>query len=184
MRFLDRFDLIDTLLTETEKHAVENMLVEYHDIFAWHRMDIGINTEFKVRLTPKDDKAVHSPNLPMWIHQKEDLIVELALMHKNGIITVLPFSKNAIPIFAQRKPYGKIRFLWILEKWTPWLQMIIPTIFIQSALCQTQHNTWQGNLYSANLAALKLIIVCRWRTNGQWKCLHSILPAELLPTKD
>ena len=29
-----------------------------------------------------------------------------------------------------------------------------------------------------------LITVCRWRTNGQWKSLHSISLAELLPRKD
>ena len=57
-KFLERFDWTDTLFTETEKQAVEDILVEYHDIFARHRMDIGMNTEFKVRLTPKDDKAV------------------------------------------------------------------------------------------------------------------------------
>ena len=74
-------------------------------------MDIGMNTEFKVRLTPKDDKAVFSQSLPMSIHPKEDLIVELTLMHKYGIITVLPFSKYASPIFAQRKPNGKLRLL-------------------------------------------------------------------------
>ena len=62
--------------------------------------------------------------------------------------------------------------------------MIILTITTQSALCQTQHNTWQGNPYSANLIAFRLTIVCRWRTNGQWKGLHSILLAELLPIKD
>ena len=50
-------DWTDTLPTESEKHAVQNILVEYHDIFARHRLDIGMNTEFKVRLTPKDDKA-------------------------------------------------------------------------------------------------------------------------------
>ena len=54
-------------------------------------MDIGFNTEFKVKLTPIDDEAVYSQSLPMPIHLKEDLIVELALMHKYGIITVLPF---------------------------------------------------------------------------------------------
>ena len=70
-------------------------------------MDIWMNTEFKVKLTPKDDKAVYSQSLPMPIHLKEDLIVELALMHKYGIVTVLPFSKYASPIFAQRKPNGK-----------------------------------------------------------------------------
>ena len=116
IEFLKRFDWTDTLLNENEKHAVEDILVEYHDIFARHRMDIGMNTEFKVRLTPKDDKAVYSQNLPMPIHLKEDFIVELALMNKYGIITVLPFSKYASPIFAQRKPNGKLRLLVDLRK--------------------------------------------------------------------
>ena len=57
-KFLKRFDWTNTLLTETEKQTIEDNLVEYHDIFARHRMDIGMNTEFKVKLTPKDDKAV------------------------------------------------------------------------------------------------------------------------------
>ena len=114
--FLKRFDWTDTLLTETEKQAIEDILVEYHDIFARHRMDIGMNTEFKVKLTPKDDKAVYSQNLPKPIHLKEDLIVELGLMHKYGIVTVLPFSKYASPVFAQRKPNGKLRLLVDLRK--------------------------------------------------------------------
>ena len=79
-------------------------------------MDIGMNTEFKVKLTPEDAKPVYSQSLPMPIHLKEDLIVELALMHKYGIITVLPFSKYASPIFAQRKPNGKLRLLVDLRK--------------------------------------------------------------------
>ena len=116
MEFFKRFDWTDTLLTETEKQAVEDILVEYHDIFARDRMDIGMNTEFKVKLTPKDDKVVYSQRLPMPIHLKEDLIVELALMHKNGIITVLPFSKYASPIFAQRNSNGKLRLLVDLRK--------------------------------------------------------------------
>ena len=79
MEFLKRFDWTDTLLTETEKQAVEDILIEYHDIIARHKMDIGMNTEFKVKLTPKDDKALYSQSLPMPIHLKEDLIVELTL---------------------------------------------------------------------------------------------------------
>ena len=75
-----------------------------------------MNTEFKVKLTPKDDKAVYSRSLPMPIHLKEDFIVQLALMHKYGIITVLPFSKYASPIFAQRKPNGKLCLLVDLSK--------------------------------------------------------------------
>ena len=117
-KFLKRFDRTDTLLTKTEKQAIEDILVEYHDIFARHRMDIGMNTEFKVKLIPKDDKAVYSQSLPMPIHLKEDLIFELALMHKYGIVTVLTFSKYASPIFAQRKPTENSVSLWIYGKST------------------------------------------------------------------
>ena len=117
-KFLKRFDWTDTLLTGTEKQAIEDILVEYYDIFARHRMDIGMNTEFKVKLTPKDDKAVYSQSLPMPIHLKEDPNVESALMHKYGIITVLPFSKYASPIFAQRKPNGNCVSLCIYGKST------------------------------------------------------------------
>ena len=97
IEFLKRFDWTDNLLSETEKQAVEDILVEYHDVFARHRMDIGVKTEVKVKLTPKKDKAVYSQNLPMPIHPKEALIVELALMHKYGIITVLQFQKTQVP---------------------------------------------------------------------------------------
>ena len=75
-----------------------------------------MNTDFKVKLTLKNNKAVYSQSLPMLIHLKEDLIVELVLMHKYGIITVLPFSKYASPIIAQRKPNGKLRLLVNLRK--------------------------------------------------------------------
>ena len=112
-KFLDRFNWTDTLLTEMEKQAIEDILVEYHDTFARHRMDIGMN---KVKLTPKDDKAVYRQSLPIPIHLKKDLIVELALMHKYGIITVLPFSKYVSPTFAQRKPNGKLYLLVDLRK--------------------------------------------------------------------
>ena len=115
-KFLKRFDWTDTLLTEMEKQAIKDILVDYHDIFDRHRMDIGMNTEFKVKLTPKDNKGVYSQSLPIPIRLKEDLIVELALMHKYGIITVLPFSKYASPIFPQRKPNGRLRLLVDLQK--------------------------------------------------------------------
>ena len=75
-----------------------------------------MNTEFKLKLTPKDDKAVYSQSLPMPFHLKEDPIVELALMHKYGIITVLPFCQYASPLFAKREPNGKLRLLVDLRK--------------------------------------------------------------------
>ena len=115
-KFLKRFVWTDTFLTEMENQAIEDILVDYYDISARHRMDIGMNTEFNVKLTSKDDKVVYSQSLPMPIHLKEDLIVEVALMHKYGLITVLPSSKYASPIFAQRKPKGKLRLLVDLRK--------------------------------------------------------------------
>ena len=88
MEFVKRFDWTDTLITENSEQAVADILVEYHDIFPRHRRDIGMNTDFKVKLTPKDDRAVYSQNLPMRIHLNKNLIVQLALMLKYGIITV------------------------------------------------------------------------------------------------
>ena len=90
--------------------------MEFHDIFARHRFDIGINTEFKVQLTPLDNRPAYSQSLPAPINLKDDILVELALLHKYGMITTLPFSKYASPIFAQRKPNGKLRLLDDLRK--------------------------------------------------------------------
>ena len=75
-----------------------------------------MNTEFRVKLTPKDKKAVYSQNLPMPIHLKEYLNLELALTHKNGTITLLPLSKYTSSIFAHSNPIGKLRLLVDLRK--------------------------------------------------------------------
>ena len=91
-------------------------------------MDIVMNTESKMKLNPKDDKAVYSQSLPIPIHFKEDLSVELVLMHKNGIITVLPFSKYAGPISVHRKPNGKLRLLVDLGK----INSLIPGDYTKS----------------------------------------------------
>ena len=113
---LKRFDWTDTLLMKTQKQAVENIVVEYYDIFASYKMDIGTNTEFKVKLKAEGDRATYNQNLPMLIYLTEDLLVKLAHMHKYGIITVLPFSKYSSSISAQRKPNGKLRLLVDLRK--------------------------------------------------------------------
>ena len=115
-QFLSNFDRTDSTLQPDAKQAVESLLVEFHDIFARHRFDIGINTEFKVQLTPLDNRPAYSQNLPAPINLKDDILVELALLHKYGIITTLPFSKNASPLFAQRRPNGKLRLLVDFQK--------------------------------------------------------------------
>ena len=62
--------------------------------------------------------------------------------------------------------------------------MTTPITIIPLELSWTQHNIWQESLYSANYFAPRLITVCTRQTNGQWRCSHSILPVEPLPTKD
>ena len=118
----------------------------------------------------------------MPIQLKKDLIVELALMNKHGIITVQLFCKYASAIFAKRKPDRKLRLLVDLRKINNLIaddntNKIHPVSTLSDA-------AQQGSHYSASLTAPKFITVCRWRTNGQWKRLHSILLAEPLPTKD
>ena len=89
-----------------------NFMTCFHDIV----FDIGINAEFKVQLTPLDNRPAYSQSPPVLINLKDDILVELALLHKYGIITTLPFSKYASPIFAQRKPNGEQRLLVDLRK--------------------------------------------------------------------
>ena len=112
-QFLSTFDWTDSTL---QPKAIENLLVEFHDIFARHRFDIGINTKFKVQLTPSDDGPAHSQSLPAPINLKHDSLVELALLHKYGIFTTITFGKKASLIFALREPNGKLRLLIDLRK--------------------------------------------------------------------
>ena len=69
-----------------------------------------------MKLTPEDNTAVYTQSQPVPIYLEEDLIVELALMHKYGIITVLPFCKDANTICTQRKPNSKLGIPKVLGK--------------------------------------------------------------------
>ena len=75
-----------------------------------------MNEEFTVKLTTKGDSPAYSQSLPTPVNLKREMFVGLALLHKNGNITTLPFSKCASPIFAQKKPNGKLRLLFVLRK--------------------------------------------------------------------
>ena len=115
-KFLESFKWDDSQLDDPDQKDIENILVEYHDILARHRLDIGVNHDFKITLTPKNDQPAYTQSLPCPVNLKEDLTVELALMHYSGIITTLPFSKYASPIFAQRNRNGRLRLLVDLRK--------------------------------------------------------------------
>ena len=115
-KFLSNFDWKDSMLQQHEIKQKEALLVKFHKIFACHRFDIGVNEEFTVKLTPQDESPAYSQSLPIPVNLKEDILVEIALHHKYGIITTLPVSKYASPIFAQKKPDGKLRLLIDLRK--------------------------------------------------------------------
>ena len=114
--FLDLFKREGSQIEGNDKKQLKQTLIEYNDIFARHRLDIGINNNFKVKLTPKDERPIYPQSLPVPINLKEYLTVELALMHRYGIIATLPFSKYASAIFAQRKPNSKLRLLVSVRK--------------------------------------------------------------------
>ena len=77
-QFLSNLDWTDSTLRLDAKQAVENLLVEFRNNFARHRFDIGINTEFKVQLTPLDNRPAYSQSLPVPNNLKHDIFVELA----------------------------------------------------------------------------------------------------------
>ena len=107
---------MDSTLTTDERGKIEELLVGFHDFFAGNRFDIGMTEEFKVKLTPNDDSPAYSKSLPAPINLKEDILVELAMLHKYGIIATLPFPKYVSPIFAQKKSNGNLRLLVDLRK--------------------------------------------------------------------
>ena len=110
-KFLKQFNWSKSALTSEQITEIQELLVEYYDIFAKHRFDVGYNTELKVKLTPAHDLPVYVQSPPTPIHLREEILVELALMQYYGIVTLLPNSKYSSPIFAQRKPSGKLRIL-------------------------------------------------------------------------
>ena len=98
-------------LTPRQQTMVERLLVTYNRPSAHQRLDLKLNSEFKIKLTPKHDEQVYAQNLPTPTILKDEKLFELALQQEYGSIKTLPFSKYSSPIFAQRKPNGKLRIL-------------------------------------------------------------------------
>ena len=114
--FLSKFDWKNSVLTSDEISELENLLIEFEDIFAKHRFVVGYNTEMKIKLTPEHSNAVYIQSPPTPIHLPDEMMVELALLQYYGIITTLTNLKYSSPIFAQRKPSGKLRMLHDLRR--------------------------------------------------------------------
>ena len=74
-------------------------------------MEVDINIEFKVKLTSIDQSPAYSQSLPKPINLKKANAVELAPFQKYGHFTTFSFSKEVSLLFAQKKPYRKLRLL-------------------------------------------------------------------------
>ena len=85
-------------------------MVEYHDVFVKHGFDVGYNTELKIILLPLLPLPVYVQGPPAPIHLRDEIFIELALLHYFHI-TTLSHSKYTNPIFAHRKSYGKLSIL-------------------------------------------------------------------------
>ena len=72
-QFLSKYNWTDSTLQLDAKQAAEDLLVEFHDISARHRFYNGINTDFKVQLTPLDNRPAYSQSLPAPINLKDDI---------------------------------------------------------------------------------------------------------------
>ena len=51
-KFFSNFNWKDSMLQQHEIRQIETLLVDFHDIFARQRFDIGVNEEFTVKSTP------------------------------------------------------------------------------------------------------------------------------------
>ena len=86
-KILKRFDWTNTLLTETEKQAIEDILVVNHDNFARHRMATGMDTEFKMKLIRKDDKFLQPKSIdasPLQRKLKRRISSDAQIRNHNG----------------------------------------------------------------------------------------------------
>ena len=118
------------------KQTVENLLVEFHDIFARHRFDIGINTEFKVQLEPLDNRPAYSQSLPAPINLKDDILVELALLHNYTSTESsrhYPSANMLVQYSHKGNQTGNYAFWLTSEKLTHLSRMITSTTTIRSA---------------------------------------------------
>ena len=82
-------------------------------------------------------------------------------MHRYGIITTLPFSKYASPIFAQRKPNGKLR---------PLVDLRIINALIADDYINNNHPVSTLSDAAQHLAGKKLI--CKLDCSQAYHCLQ------------
>ena len=104
-----------SVLEDEVKRGLEDISEKYLKSYARERVDNKMNRELEANLTPKIEQMFYTecPLTPQ--NSKDDLMAQLALMHKNGILPVLRFSGYASPNIPQRESNGVIPLLFDLR---------------------------------------------------------------------
>ena len=113
--FLSKFQRENRPSMTRKKTVVDELIVEFSEIFVKHRFDVGYNTDLKRKLTPERSIPIYEEGPPTPIQLRLELQVELALMHYYGLITTLSQSRYISPLFPQRKNSGRLRLLTKLD---------------------------------------------------------------------
>ena len=71
-KFLSMFKWTDSLITGNDRKNLEDTIVEFNDIFARHRLDNGMNKQFKVSLTPRQTSLHTKPTRPHQPQRRPD----------------------------------------------------------------------------------------------------------------
>ena len=109
MKFLKKFHC-DTCVLKTEQtRQLEDFLVEYNDVLAKLRFDIGYNKELKIKLTSENQLPLYVQYPSASIHLRDKNFDELAILQSFYTITTLSYSKCSSPIFIQLKSSDKLR---------------------------------------------------------------------------
>ena len=151
------------MLTKDQRSEVEHLLIEYADIFAKHRFDVGYNFDLKIKLTPEHQRPLYTQGPPTPIQLRNELTVELALMHYFGLITTLSHSKYSSPLFAHRKPSGKLRMLIDHRRINHSIKIdYINSNFPISNMIDAS-NHFAGKSLFTNWTVRKHTIACKWQ---------------------
>ena len=84
------------------RQAIEELLLEFQEIFTGHRFDIGIKNDLKVKMTPILESPAYSQDLPTPINLKQDVTRELALLHKYSLLPLYHSAKRESDFRAKK----------------------------------------------------------------------------------
>ena len=86
LEFFKNFSWETCVLNADQKKQHEEFSVEYHDVFAKHRLDVGYKTELKIKLLTEHPLPVYVQDPPAPIRLRDEILIEAALLH---ILTLL-----------------------------------------------------------------------------------------------